>query len=133
MARQPRQDLGEDMALDGDATGGGREAGAGEVPEDRAAAPALHRPVVPAELDDHIIEMILALKALLGLAGRLVDQAVVATVLLIVAPGVARPDPLQRKQSPGTNKAIGPVEQAAQRQISARGAAIALAFHGTDA
>src|SRR6478609_1452476 len=133
MPRQARQHLGEDMPLDRDAAGRGCEARAGEVPENRTAATANHRPVVPAELDDDVVEMILALEPLLGFAGRAVDQAVVAPVFLVVAPGVARSDPLQRQQRAGAGETVGAVEDAAQRQAGTRRAAVAFALVGADA
>ena len=55
------------MALDRDAAGCRRESGPGEMPEDRAAAPANHRCVVPTELDDDVVEMVRPLQSLLGL------------------------------------------------------------------
>lgn len=103
------------------------------MPEDRAATPANHRPVVPAELDDDVVEVILALEPFLGFAWRAVDQAIVAAVLLVVAPGIARSNPLQRQQGAWPGEAVGPVEDAAQRQLGSRCAAVALAFVGADA
>ena len=121
------------MALDRDAAGGRREAGPGQVPEDRAAPAAPDRCVVPAELDDDVVEMVGAGEPLLGLARRAVDQPVVAPVDHVVAPGIARADPARRQEARGARQPVAAEEQAAQRQFRPGGAAIAFALVDFDA
>ncbi len=133
MPGEARQQLLKDIALDSDATRRRSEARPGQMPENRAAAAANHRGVVPAHFDDDVVEMVLACEPLLGFAGRALDQTIVAPVGTIVAPGIARCDSAQRQAGLGAGQAVGAIEYAAQRQCGAGGAAIALALGDNDA
>ncbi len=120
------------MALDSDAAGSRREARSREMPEDRATATANHRRIVPAEFDHDVVEMVVALQSFLRFARRAVDQAVVAAVGRVVAPGVARAYGAHRQKRARATDAVGPEQHAAQRQGGARRAAIALALQRAD-
>ena len=98
-----------------------------------AAAPGNARAGVVVDFDNEIVEVIVALQAVAGLACRTPHRLVVVTVGRIFAPGIVSADRPARQMGPGADMAVGPPPQSLRTKDAARGAAIALALVGHDA
>src|SRR4051812_40345450 len=101
--------------------------------EHGAAASGNARAGVVVDLDDEIVEVILAPQAVAGLAGRTPHGLVIMAVGRIFAPGVFGPDRPGGNVRPGARMAIGPPPQSPGMEDAARGAAVAFALVGLDA
>ena len=101
--------------------------------KDRAAPAGHTRPRVVIDLDDDVVEPILAPKPVAWFNGRLVERPIVAPVLRVLAPGVGPTDAAGWQHGLGWGEPIGPPPQPQRPEGASRSAAIALALVGADA
>ena len=111
----------------------GVKPGAREMHEDRAALPLDSRPVVIAEHEHEIVEMILALQAFGASPRRQFDQPIVVAARGIVAPAVMRADRMHRQPRARPRNPVGAVEHLADSKAAKRCPAVAFALQGADA
>ena len=104
-----------------------------QMHEDRAALPLDSRPVVIAEHEHEIVEMILALQAFGASPRRQFDQPIIVAARGIVAPAVMRADRMHRQPRARPRNPVGAVEHLADRKAAKRCPAIAFALQGADA
>ena len=116
-----------------DAAGGRREARPGHMEEDGAAAAGHPRPGVVVDLDDDVVEAVVAPEPVAWFIGRAPERPVVAPVVRVLAPGIVRADAADRQQRPRPRQAVGPPPQPQRAKSAARGAAVAFALVGLDA
>src|ERR1700749_2833620 len=100
--------------------------------KDRAAPTSHPRPGVVIDLDNDVVEPVLAPKPVAWFNGRPAERPIVPPVLSIFAPGVGRADPAGRQRGPRQGKPVRPPPQSQWPEQAARGAAIALALIGLD-
>lgn len=103
-----------------------QEAGASDVKEDRAAPSAPDRSTVPAEIQDHVVQSVVAPHRLVARPGRAADRPIVRGRSRIVAPAVTWSDSGQSDAGPGTRDAIGPEIGRDDAHPADRSAAVAL-------
>ena len=101
--------------------------------EYRAAAPLDARLGVVIDLDNEIIEMIVAPEPVAALLAIQPHRLVVIAAPGIFAPGVVRLDGANRQKSAGTWMAVGAPPQLPRPERAFRGPAIAFALIGPDA
>src|SRR5262245_58346676 len=112
----------------GNTSSGWREAGSREMQEHGAAASGDARAGVVVDLDDEIVEVILALQAVAGFACGTAHRLVIVAVGRIFAPGVFGLDRPGGNVRLGADMAVGPPPQSPGMEDAARGAAIAFAL-----
>ena len=112
---------------------GRREPVARDVDENGATASCNARTRVVVDLDDEIVERVLAREPVGAAVPRNVDMPVIATVARVFAPAVVRPDPSRRQKSLRPRMTVGAPPQAYQPVAAARRAAVALALVGANA
>ena len=95
--------------------------------------PAMRGRGVVIDLDDEIVEMILARQPVAGLIADQPNRLVVMAVLRVFAPGVFGPDRPGRQKGPRPRMAVGAPPQLPRAEGAPRGAAVALALVGEDA
>ncbi len=105
----------------------------GDVDEDGAAASGHPRPRVVVDLDDQVIEAVVAAEPVAWFIGRPPEGLVVAPVVWNLAPGVVRADVAHWQQCPRPRQAVGAPPQPHRAKMATRGAAIAFALIGLDA
>src|SRR5205085_10881556 len=101
--------------------------------EHRAAAPGDARARVVIELDQQIVEMILAPKPVRGVLGAQTDRPIVAAVGRVLAPGIGGPHAAHRQPGTRPGDAVPAPPQAHEAKRAARGGAIAFALVRPDA
>jgi hypothetical protein len=121
----------------GDTALGRPEAASGQVQENGAAALPPDRPAIPADLDNDVIEMIVAPHYLVrnlqrGLLGQ-EDRLVVEARCRIITPGIRAANAARGKSAARTGEAICTPPEGKQGEISARCGTIALALVGANA
>src|SRR5262245_13576778 len=112
---------------------GRRKVGSRQMQEHGAAAPGNARARIVVDLDDEIVEVILAGQAVAGRTARKADRLVVMAVGRIFAPGILGTDRTDRQKAFRADMAVGAPPQAPRMEDAARGAAVALALVGPDA
>lgn len=118
------------VSLQSDTSGGRQESIARKMDEHRAAAPGDARARVVIDLDNEIVEMIVAPEPVAGLIRPAPERSVVAPIRRVLAPGIVLPDRSDRKHRFRPRRAVGPPPQSPQPERSARRCAVALAFVG---
>jgi hypothetical protein len=118
--------------VQGHTAGGGTEARARDVDENRAAAAGNARPGIMIELDNEVVEMIRPPKSVAGTAFRQQYGPVVPSIQRIFTPAVILPDTPDRKQRFRTDGAVGPPPEPPGPKPAARGSAVPLVFIGPD-
>jgi hypothetical protein len=108
------------------------ETRSGHMDKDRAAPTSHPRPGVVVDLDNDVVEPVLAPQPVAWFNGRPPERAIVPPVSRIFAPGVGRADPAGRQRGPRQGKPVRPPPQSRGPERTARGAAIALALIGLD-
>ena len=98
--------------------------------ENRAAASGDTRPRVVIDLDDEIVEMILAPEPVAGFIGPALERTIIAPVGGILAPGVVRSNRPDRQLRPRPRGAIGAPPEPPQLEQAARRATVAFALVG---
>src|SRR5258708_38223119 len=101
--------------------------------EQGSAAAGDARAEILIDLDDGVVEVMLAREAVFGLVTRQPDRLVVATVVRILAPGVFGLDRPRRQIGLRLRMAVGAPPQLQRAEGPPRGATIALALVGQDA
>jgi hypothetical protein len=101
--------------------------------EHRAAAVGYAGLGVVIDLDDEIIEMIVAPEPVAALPGLEPHWLVVMAIAGIFAPGVVGPDGANRQMGARSGVAVGPPPHLPGPKNAARSAAVALALVGQDA
>ena len=132
MRTETRQDFSQSAKFKGNATGGRGKALPGCVDEDRAAASGNARTRVVVDLDNEIVEIILARKPVGGNVGTHFDRAIVAAVGGVLAPSVGRRNTLHRQRRGWPWMLVGPPPKLPQSKAAARRTAVALALVGLD-
>src|SRR5258705_13550071 len=99
----------------------------------RAAAAGDAGGVVVVDLDDKIVEMIVALERVTALVAIPPHRLIVVAALRIFAPGVFGPDGANRQESTRPRMAVGAPPQLPGPEDASRGAAIAFTLVGPDA
>ena len=98
------------------------------------AASARHaRPCVVIDLDDDVVEPVLAPEPVAWVSGRLAERPIVTPVPGVLAPGVGPADATRRQHGPGSGKPIGPPPQPERPERAPRSSAVALVLVGPDA
>src|SRR6185436_12869204 len=100
--------------------------------EHGTAAPGYARAGVVIDLDDEIVEVVLARQPVAGLVADQTDGPIVMAVPRVFAPGVFGSDRPNRQIGPRSRMAIGAPPQLQRMVRAPRGAAIALPFVGED-
>jgi hypothetical protein len=98
-----------------------------------AAAPGNARPRVVVELDNQIIEPVVAAQPIAWFIGRPAKGPVITAIRRVFAPSVGGPDSPNRQRCPRLRQAVGPPPQAHRMKPAGRGAAVAFALVGQDA
>ncbi len=101
--------------------------------EDGAAASGHSGPRIVIDLDDQVIEIIIAPEPVAWFSGRPPEGTIVAPTMWILAPGVVRANPANRQQCPRTQQAVGPPPQPYRMKPALWGAAVAFALGSPDA
>jgi len=102
--------------------------------DEYGAAPARNaRPSIVIELDDEVIEVIVAPEAIAWFIGRPDERTIVSPVCRRLAPSVVAADTPHRQRSPRPRLAISPPPNPHRRESSARGATITFALIRFDA
>jgi hypothetical protein len=101
--------------------------------EDRATPATDSRGGVVVDLDDEIVEMILARQPIASLVLVETNGLVVVTVLRVLAPGVFGTDRARRQQGLGPLMAVRPPPQTERVEDAPGRAAVAFALVGKDA
>src|SRR5262245_25833600 len=102
--------------------------------EEHGAAATCHPGThVVIDLDDEVVEAIIAPEAIAWFIGRPPERPVVAAVGGIFAPGDVRVDPPRGQEGAGPRVAIRPPPQLPQTEPPSRGRAVSLPFVGADA
>src|ERR1700688_656242 len=89
---QPDEEPAEAPGRERDAARGGAKSGAGQMQEDRAAAAGNARARVVIELDEEVVEMVVAPQPVACRVGAELDRPIVAAVARMLAPGVGLTD-----------------------------------------
>src|SRR5674476_107103 len=100
---------------------------------DEHGAAARGRARVVVDLDDEVVEMVLAREPVGLGAGRQLDRPIVMTVTGVLAPAVVGADAPHRQQCRRARMAVGAPPQPCEPEGAARGRAVAFAFVGLDA
>ena len=116
-----------------DAAGGRRETRARDMDKDCAAATGNAWPGVVIDLDDDVIEAVVAPQPVAWFIGRPPKGTVVAPVVGVFAPCVGRTDAADRKPCPRAGEPIGPPPQSHRTKLPVRRAAIAFPLVGPHA
>ena len=95
--------------------------------------PAIAGRCVMIDLDDEIVEVILARQPVAGLIADQADRLIVMAVLRVFAPGVFGPDRPDRQKGARPRMAVGAPPQLPGVERAPGGAAVALALVGEDA
>lgn len=103
---QAGQQPDERRSRERDAARGWREAASRDMNEDSAAASGYARPGVVIELDDKVVEMIVAPEPVARLSGGPDDMAVIRPVGRVFTPRVTRVDWARRQSGSGTPQPI---------------------------
>src|ERR1043166_1720263 len=128
MGEQPSQRLlGE-----GQTACGWAEIRARHMDEYGAAASTHQRPTVVVDLDDEVVEPIVAPQAVAGLAVGEPNGPVVAAVRRVLAPAILMGDAAHRKQRAGPRPAVRTPPHPDRPKAAPRGCAVALALVGAD-
>ncbi len=133
--RAPRETRGELAHVGGgnrDAAGGGRKARAGEMEEDRAAAPLGATGEILVEHESQIVEMIVAPHAVGAVGGGQPHRAIVARARRVLAPALVAPHGLERDARRLRPRAVRPVIAPEQPEPPRRRALVALALDADD-
>jgi hypothetical protein len=99
----------------------------------RAATAGDARRAVVIDLDDKIVEMIVALESVTALVTIPPHRLIVMAALRIFAPGVVGPDGANRQESTRPRMAVGAPPQLPGPEDASRGSAIAFTLVGPDA
>src|SRR6201991_3212558 len=83
-------------------------------------------------LDDEIIEMIIAPQAVAALLAREPNRLVIVPIARVFAPAVLRRDRADRQEGCGPGETVGTPPQLQRAKNALRGSSIALALIGTD-
>ncbi len=119
-------------AAQSDAPGRRRKALTREMDEYRAAAPGNARARIVVDLDDEVVEVILAPEPVARLVGPAAEGAVVAPVGGVLVPGIVRADRPDRKPRARPRRAVRPPPQPPQLKAATRRAPVAFALVGPD-
>ena len=111
----------------------GSEILARQMQEDRAAAAGYSGLGVVIDLDDEIIEVIVAPEPVAAAIRRQPHRLVVMAIAGVFAPGVLGPDGANRQERARPGVAVGPPPQLPRPERAPGGAAIALALVGQNA
>jgi hypothetical protein len=98
-----------------------------------AAPPSDAWPRIMIELDDHVIEMIGAPKAIARCVGLRANRLIVSAVVRLFAPGINETYPPRGQQRAGVRAAIRAPPQPHQAKLAAGRGAVAFALVGADA
>src|SRR5438067_6680632 len=101
--------------------------------EHGAAAPGDARRRIVVDLDDEVVEMLLAPQPVAGLAARETNRLIVMPVGRVFAPGMFGTNRANRQEGLGPDMTVGAPPQPAWMEDAAGGAAVALALVGLDA
>jgi len=85
------------------------------------------------DLDDEIVEMVLARQPVAALLAPEPDWPIVMAITRVFAPGILRPDGVSGDKAAWPRMTIGPPPQFSRMKDAPRRAAIALALVGKDA
>src|SRR6185437_6512794 len=115
-----------------DAARGRREAGAGEMEEDRAAAAPGAAGEILVEREDEIVEMVLAPHPVRAVPRRQPHRPIVARARRILAPALIAAQGLERGARGPQPNAVGPVVAPQEPEPPGRRALVALALQADD-
>ena len=104
-----------------------------QVQEHGAAAMRDARATVVIDLDDEVIEMILAFQAVAGGIARALDRPVVMPIVGVLAPGIVTADRLHGQKRPWPRVTVGAPPQFFGMEDAPGRAAVAFALVGADA
>lgn len=116
-----------------DAAGGRRTARARHVDENRTAAPCYAGPRVVIDLDNNVVESVIAPQPISWFIGRPTKEAIVASVGWILAPGIGAANGADRKQCPRSRQTVGSPPQPHRPECAPWGTAIAFPLIRLDA
>ena len=119
--------------LQGDASGGWCKSEPRHVHEHRAASAGDARARVVIDLDNEIVEPVVAPQPVGRASLRHLHRLVVGAVVRVLAPAVVRTDWAHRQAGPWPRRPVGAPPQPPQLETAPRRAAIALALVGPDA
>jgi hypothetical protein len=131
--REPPQQAAQVRRLESDAASGRPEARSCHVEEYGAAAVRDSRPRVVVELDDDVVEAVVAPQPIAPRLLRQSDRPVVAPVGRILAPGIGSADRPNRQKRARPRTAIRPPPHPSRAKPSLRRGAIAFPFVGANA
>ena len=109
------------------------EPGSRQMDKDGAAPAGNARPPIVVDLDDHVVEAIVAPEPVAGLPGGAPERPVVTPVRRVFAPGNRGIDAKNREPRRRAGAAIRPPPQPPQAKAAARRCAVALALVRPDA
>jgi DNA-binding response OmpR family regulator len=98
-----------------------------------AAASRNARAGVVIDLDDEVVEAVIAPQSIAWFIGRADEGPIVPAIDGIIAPCEPWGDAARRQQGPRPQEAVGPPPQAEQAKAAARGPAVAFSLVGADA
>lgn len=116
-----------------DAASGGRKSRTGKMKKDSAAAPGDARRCVVIDLDDEIVEMVVARQSVDTAGIVQLDWPVVMTVVWIFAPAVVRVNRPNGQSGRGPDVPVSSPPQPQRVKNASRGAAIAFSLVGENA
>lgn len=111
----------------------GRKAGPCHVDENAAATAGDARARVVVDLDQEVVEVVIAPQPIAWFTGRPCIGAIVPAIGWILAPGVGGAYATQRQQRSWPGKPVGPPPDSNRAESPARGAAIAFTLVCPDA
>jgi hypothetical protein len=116
--------------LQPNASRGRRKAVTGQMDEHGAASPGDTRAGVVVDLDNEVVEMVIAPEPVAGLVGPAAERTVVAPFSGVLAPGIVGPDRPDWKLRPRARVSVCPPPELPQLEQATRRSTIALAFVG---